>query len=207
MDWLDREPAERRRPERSIPTSKLSNTRKENLWQRIIRTNNQSTHQHIPAHTAQPSTQTMRRSTDRRNVNRSIDRSTTNRRAVNQRVEGAAGSLTAAPDASNRERPRIAPGPLGNHVEAPQQSQLRPSVPHSRYGNGNYHLMNRLQTDSSPHRILYSVRDIPLTLDHPRRFDLPICLQSLVTGALIILTAGLMYGFLLILVLQVVAQS
>ncbi len=66
--------------------------------------------------------------------------------------------------------------------------------------------MNRLQTESSGHRILYSVCQTPLTCDHPRRFDLPACLQSLLTGMLIILTAGLIYGFLLILVLQVVTQ-
>ena len=205
MDWLDPEPTERRCAEKSIPVPKLSNTRQELLWQRISRTKNQSTHQHIPARTAQPSTRNSCLSTDHRSASQNIVRNTTSRRAANQRVEGAAGSLTAAPDASNRERPPDYSEGLGNHVGTPPQSRLRTSVPHSRYGNGN-HLMNRLQTKNSDHRILYSVRDIPLTFDYPRRFDLPTCLQSLVTGALIILTAGLMYGCLLVLVLQAVAQ-
>jgi len=65
---------------------------------------------------------------------------------------------------------------------------------------------HKLQTDSSPHRILYNVGSTPLTLDHPRRSSLPTCLQALVTGTLIILTVGLMYGFLLVLILQVVAR-
>lgn len=206
MDWLDADPKtiERRCPEKAIPAAKPTNTRKETAWQRIIRTRNQSTHRHIPARIAQPSTRNTRPSTDHRNVNRSIARNTTSRRGANQNVKGAAGSLAAAPQASNRERPRIAPEPTGNHVEAPQQSQLRPRVSHLRYGNGN-HLMNRLQTDTSGPRILYSVGQPSLTCDQPRRLnDL---LQSLLTGILIILIAGLLYGVLLVLMLQTVAQS
>jgi len=208
MDWLDREPTDRRRLEKATAAPKLTITRKDNPWQRISHAKNQSTHQHIPTRTAQSSPRTTYQSADRRSANqnasRSIDQSTKNRRAVNQRVQGAAGSLTAAPQASNRERPPDYSEGLGNHVEAPPQSRLRTSVPHSRYGNGNHLTMNKLQTDNSPHRILYSVGSTPLTLDHPRRFnDL---IQSLVTAILIILIAGLLYGILLVLMLQTVAQ-